>query len=451
MRKLLLAAVCAFQALADHTWTYKGQPHAGHLRSKIVDPGLCDTVKQYAGYYEIDAKTNKHYFFWAFESRGNPATDPTILWMTGGPGCSSELALFGENGPCTVNANETTSNNPYSWNTNANLVYIDQPAGTGFSYANRNGYDKDEAQVSEDMFHFLQDFFTDHQAWLKNDFFIFGESYAGHYVPATAHRVWLGNKNGEGLKLPLKGVSVGNGLTDPEVQYQYYPQMAYNWSQQVLGHPVVSLAAYKAMEAAWPQCHSLIAACQSRTGECSIAQSYCNNAMLGPYENTGLNPYDIRIRCAVPPLCYDFSAVQHYLTSPTVLQKLGVNSSWTPCNFDVNSMFGSDWMKNFQTQLPDLLGDNIRVLIYAGDVDFICNWLGNKAWTLQLQWPGQTAFNQATDNDWLVAGKAAGKLRSAQGFHFLQVFQAGHMVPMDQPQAALEMVKQFLSGTIGGQ
>ena len=75
-------------------------------------------------------------FYWMFESRHEPSTDPVLLWMTGGPGCSSEVALFGENGPCSVNANGTgTIRNPYSWNSRANVIYIDQPAGTGFSYA----------------------------------------------------------------------------------------------------------------------------------------------------------------------------------------------------------------------------------------------------------------------------------------------------------------------------
>ena len=92
-------------------------------------------------------------FYWFFESRSAPATDPVLLWMTGGPGCSSEVALFGENGPCTVNADGTdTATNPHSWNSNANLLYIDQPAGTGFSYG---GLLHDEDQVASDMYEFI--------------------------------------------------------------------------------------------------------------------------------------------------------------------------------------------------------------------------------------------------------------------------------------------------------
>jgi len=59
-------------------------------------------------------------------------------------------------------------------------------------------------------------------------------------------------------------------------------------------------------------------------------------------------------------------------------------------------------MKNYQTMLPDLLSNGIRVLVYAGDVDFICNWLGNKKWTLALDWEHKADFNAAEDAAWSV-------------------------------------------------
>ncbi len=117
--------------------------------------------------------------YWFFESRNSPSTDPVTLWMTGGPGCSSEVALFGENGPCSVNAGgNATIHNPFSWNAKSNLLYIDQPTGTGFSYG--LGLDHDEEQVGNDMYDFLQQFFKAHPEYQKNDFYTFGESYAGH-------------------------------------------------------------------------------------------------------------------------------------------------------------------------------------------------------------------------------------------------------------------------------
>lgn len=124
---------------------------------------------------------------WFFSSRSDPSLDPVVLWLTGGPGCSSEVALFGENGPCKVSLDgQQTTINGASWNTRANLLYVDQPVGTGFSYG--SAFDHDEVGVADDMYSFLQAFFAAHPELKKNDFYIFGESYAGHYVPNVAHQ-----------------------------------------------------------------------------------------------------------------------------------------------------------------------------------------------------------------------------------------------------------------------
>merc|ERR1719399_2619783 len=108
-----------------------------------------------------------------------------------------------------------------------------------------------------------------------------------------------------------------------------------------------------------------------------------------------------------------------------------------------------DYMKNYHVKLPDLLAGGVQGLIYAGDVDYICNWLGNKKWTLAMEWPHKADFNAAEDADYNVDGKKVGRIRSSNGFHFMQVYQAGHMVPMDQPEAALAMLNDFISGKLG--
>ena len=89
--------------------------------------------------------------------------------------------------------------------------------------------------ISEDAYYFLQHFMKSHPAYAGNDLYIFGESYGGHYAPAISYRIHQGNmklKKGD-IKLNLKGVGVGNGLTQPEIQYKYYPEMAYNNSHHI--------------------------------------------------------------------------------------------------------------------------------------------------------------------------------------------------------------------------
>jgi cathepsin A (carboxypeptidase C) len=422
------------------------------MLSETSPDGLCDNVKQYSGYYKLTGLLPKNYFYWFFESRGDPANDPVVLWMTGGPGCSSEVALFGENGPCQVNKEgSNTTLNPYSWNSNANLLYIDQPSGTGFSYP-ATSTDHDEAGVATDMYDFLQQFFKEHTQYQNLDFYTFGESYAGHYVPAVTHKIWENNKNlpGSAIKINLKGTSVGNGLTDPEIQYKYYPDMAISTNDH---KPAVSEVEYLAMKAAVPSCITQITACQTNTTACLQATDICNLALVEPYQLSGRNVYDMRVPCETPPLCYDFSNVATYLAREDVQSALGVTGhSWEDCNHAVAAAFelSGDWMHNYQTMIPDQLAAGIRVLMYSGDQDFICNWLGNQAWTLAMDWPHKDDFNAAPMQNWTTSDAATtvGQLRSSNGFSFLRVYDAGHMVPRDQPQNALAMLNAFISGKI---
>ena len=101
-------------------------------------------------------------------------------------------------------------------------------------------------------------------------------------------------------------------------------------------------------------------------------------------------------------------------------------------------------MRAYQNRIPALLESGARVLIYAGDADYICNWMGNKAWTKAMKWKGQRQYLAAKDVNWNVGSDVAGKVRHHGGLTFVQVHKAGHMVPMDQPKVALAMLDQFL-------
>ena len=383
----------------------------------------------------------------------NPSDTPLVVWLTGGPGCSSSLALLSENGPCKVKEDgETTMINPYSWTESAHVLWLDQPADVGYSYG--QGNDTNEEMISEDAYYFLQAWFKSEMGMKYKDspLFIVGESYGGHYAPAIAHRIWRGNNDlKDGLaKLNLKGLAVGNGLTDPEEQYKWYAEMAFKNSHNM---PVISEDTYNMMKSSEPLCTKGIAQCNNGDGlldsfACQAAFLYCNTALTTPYRATGLNPYDIRKPCGDNPLCYDFSHIEKFMNSDKTKEALHVKEhdpTWQTCNMMVNLEFHVDWMKNFAPYVADLLDGGIPALIYAGDVDFVCNYLGNRAWTLNLDWTHKADFNAAQEKDWNNGG---GLARSSNGLTFLQVFDAGHMVPSDQPEQALHMITQFLNGQV---
>jgi len=161
------------------------------------------------------------------------------------------------------------------------------------------------------------------------------------------------------------------------------------------------------------------------------------------------NVYDIREKCEHPPLCYDMSPADNLLLEASTQKVLGVEGrSWSECNMAVHTALLGDWMLNLAPKVTDLLNAGLDTLVYSGDKDFICNWRGGEAWTNAVAWTGHDAFNNAKYNDWNVTGKAAGALRTEKNLKFLRVFDAGHMVPMNQPAAASQMLLEFISGGI---
>lgn len=418
---------------------FEGRLEATSDGDRLKD--LCDpSVNQEAGYYHVTGTRDLNMFYWFFESRGDPETDPVILWMTGGPGCSDATALFAENGPCLLDGGRSEPRiNEYSWNERASVIYIDQPCGVGYSFGDAADEDKNEKGVAKHVGGFLLDFFEKHENLKDLPFYIFGESYGGHYVPAVASSIMD--------DLNLKGVGIGNGLTVPSVQFKYYPDLAYTYAKKKVGHPIISYPTYLLEKAGWPYCKSLIDECQTNTSACATAQTTCSALMFAPYTMSGMNPYNIELKCVKQPLCYDFTNIGDFMNNATVKEILGVPETvqWEDCNQTVNAMFVSDWMKNFDTQVVDLLEGDVKVLIYAGDLDWICNWIGNKAWTMDLEWSHKDAFNAAEDREILPGGAEAsvGQIRRAENFAFVRIYDAGHLAPMDQPEVTLQMVKVF--------
>jgi carboxypeptidase C (cathepsin A) len=196
--------------------------------------------------------------------------------------------------------------------------------------------------------------------------------------------------------------------------------------------------------------------CQSNSSACTGAADYCTNSLLDVIGDSHRNLYDIRDRCdsSDPAACYNISAVTEYLNSKAVRTYLNVSDhvpSWQRCSSTATStVFSSDLMKNFDGYVADLLNHrSVRVLIYNGDADLVCNWYGSEAWTKQLKWRQHQAFNDVDEHDFLFSGElgpvGAGSVRSVEDqFSFIRVYQAGHMVPKDQPAVALDMINRFL-------
>jgi len=423
---------------------------------------ICDEdAPQYSGF--LSAGQGNSYFYWLAESRSAmPSSDPLILWMTGGPGCSSTLAALTENGPCRVKSRSPAGlwdmeQRPESWTEAANVVWVDQPGGVGYSgKPGLAGLVHNETEVGDNMFAFLQSLYGRFPQFLDVPFFIFGESYAGHYVPAVAARILRGRA--EGVRIPLAGVGIGNGLVSPAAQFFSKPQMAHTGGAGgSLGEGVVNESVYSHMLAAMPTCTDDIHKCQESDEKdklaCLYAYMYCTLTEMLPVLQSGRNPYDLRKGCPDRgnPLCYNETLETLFMNDPKVQEAFGVyrHTPWAACNLTVTLQFmlSGDYLRDLRHQVVELLAAGVGVLVYNGDDDFMVDWLGSKLWMEDLQWPHKEEWTTAEDKGFLVDGQKRGVVRTAHGLTFLQIYNAGHLVPMDQPKVALAMVREFLSAS----
>lgn len=404
-----------------------------------------DVGQRFSGYFRLNRTYSAEMFFFMFERRADAASAPVVIWMTGGPGCSSELAVFYENGPWSLRRDSggdiVLDETKYGWDEAATMIFVDQPVNTGFSFSD-NEEDRcyDEECVARDMEDFVLALMEERPELQNRPFFVTGESYAGHYVPAVAYQIFKSNLLKD--KVDFKGLAIGNGLTVPSIQYGAYPLFART-------HDLISEETKDRMVEIAPICQYSLEACDEYdvAFECTLAVMFCQATMFTPImvESPGLNVYDYRKQCK-GDMCYDFDLADEYLNRPDVQKALGVNKAWEQCDMSVHEDMMSDWGHRFDTAIPEMLEAGARVMIYAGDKDVICNELGNRWWVDQMEWSGSKSWAAAKDRPWEVDDEQAGTVRTVGGLSFVSVADAGHMVPMDKPKQGLHMIKTFIKG-----
>ncbi|KAG8733326.1 hypothetical protein FRC10_000296 [Ceratobasidium sp. 414] len=396
----------------------------------------------YSGYLDVDYGA-KHLFFYFFESRNQPEIDPVLMWINGGPGCSSSLGLFMELGPCSIRGppkvgSNGTDWNPYSWNNKANLFFLDQlhvltdddSVGVGFSYADYG----ETISTTEDAAKNVQ-------AFVAIFFETFSKLRGGRYLPVFASEIVDQNKRAEAggfAPINLKSVLIGNGMTDFKSMFEaYYEIQCKNLSVV----PFQDISTCVAMKQALPRCLNMCTKeCIDRTDAigCAMAAEFCHTILSTPYRDMNRNPYDMTKPCTTEELstylCYPLTKhINNFLDLPETRKALGVHPSignYTGCSRDVGIRFSQslDHFHSNQYYVAGLLERGIKVLIYVGTYDYICNWVGNQKWTQSLDWTGSAAYTAEKDREWTVDGKVAGITRSAHGLTFATVNAAGHMV-----------------------
>ncbi|KAK9293017.1 hypothetical protein L1049_021001 [Liquidambar formosana] len=182
----------------------------------------------YVNLSQYSALLTRALFYWLVESLETPSSKPLVLWLNGGPGCSSIVyGAFEEVGPFQVQPDgKTLTVRRRAWNTEANILFLESPVGVGFSHS------KTWHESAEDAYEFLVKWFERFPQYKYRDFFIAGESYAGHYIPQLSQLI-VRIDNGTGKPaICFKGSLLGNPVLD--VYHDNMGQFEYWWSHGII-------------------------------------------------------------------------------------------------------------------------------------------------------------------------------------------------------------------------
>ncbi|KAJ0967697.1 hypothetical protein J5N97_024614 [Dioscorea zingiberensis] len=414
------------------------------------------------GYVPVDNEVQLFYYF--IKSEGNPVTDPLLLWLTGGPGCSAFSGFVFELGPLKFRIVEyngslpTLVYHPFTWAKVSNMIFLDSPVGSGFSFSsNPEGYVEGDVTSSVRVYKFLRKWFIDHPQFLSNPFYVAGDSYAGKVVPIITYLISEGIESGDQPLLNLKGYLIGNPFTGEKIDFNARVPYAHNMGiisdelymsttqyceEEDYEHPTDALCAKKLQ---------VVKKFFDEIRKSHILEPKCPLASLKPEDLSVERRFlkdehgEFITPPPVPPLkCRTYAYYLSYIwaNSDVVREALhiqkGTVPEWVRCNDYLH--YAKDIPSNLEYQ-HRLTSRGYRALVYSGDHDLLIPHIGTQAWIRSLN------FSIVDDwRSWFFGGQVAGYTRAyANNLTFATLKGAGHTAPEYKPRESLAMIKRWLS------
>ncbi|KAL2559993.1 Serine carboxypeptidase-like 45 [Forsythia ovata] len=413
------------------------------------------SFQQFSGYVTIDQKKQRALFYYFVEAEVDPASKPLVLWLNGGPGCSSlGVGAFSENGPFRPSGNVLVRNE-YSWNREANILYLESPIGVGFSYSTDSStYEGVNDKITaRDNLVFLQKWFLKFPQYRNRSLYITGESYAGHYIPQLAEIMLQFNKK-ENL-FNLKGIALGNPVL--EFATDFNSRAEFFWS-----HGLISDTTYKLFTSACnysqyvseyyrgaisPVCSRVMNLVSTETSKFvdkyDVTLDVCISSVLS--QSKILSPKQVTETIDV---CVEDETV-NYLNRRDVQNALharlvGVNR-WVVCS-NVLDYELLDLEIPTITIVGSIIKAGVPVLVYSGDQDSVIPLTGSR--TLVHRLAEELGLRTSTPYRVWFAGMQVGGWTQVYGniLSFATIRGASHEAPFSQPERSLVLFKAFLEG-----
>ncbi|KAM0923789.1 hypothetical protein ACQ4PT_005311 [Festuca glaucescens] len=474
---LATALLTASSAVAGASWSPR--PEADRVTGLPGQPEV--GFRHYAGYVDVGTSGDRALFYWFFEAEKEPEKKPLLLWLNGGPGCSSvAYGAAQELGPFLVRGyGEKLTRNPYAWNKAVNLLFLESPVGVGFSYTNKTSDLKvlGDRVTAEDSYTFLLNWLDKYPEFKSRDFYISGESYAGHYVPQLADRIYEGNKAASRDRIiNLKGFMIGNAVLNDETDQ--LGMVEYAWSHAIISdelHAAVTRECDSFREEAdggrpGKGCSSAVKAFMSSFDDIDIYSIYtptCLASAASPGNSTAA-PRPSRL-VAAPRLFSQHEAwhmmgrapagfdpcteayVTKYFNRHDVQRALHANRTALPYPYSPCSTVIRKWNDSPATLLPvlkKLMGAGLRVWVYSGDTDgrvpVTSTRYSINAMNLHQR---ERAKGLGGWRAWFYRQQVAGwAVEYEEGLTLVTVRGAGHQVPLFKPASSLAMLYHFLRG-----
>ncbi|KAF3430919.1 hypothetical protein FNV43_RR25649 [Rhamnella rubrinervis] len=420
------------------TWL-PGQPQVG--------------FQQYSGYVTVDAKKQRALFYYFAEAEIDPASKPLVLWLNGGPGCSSlGVGAFSENGPFRPSG-DVLVRNEYSWNREANMLYLETPIGVGFSYAtNTSSYETVNDKITaRDNLVFLQRWFGKFPQFRNASLYITGESYAGHYVPQLAELILQFNKKQNLFN--LKGIALGNPVL--EFATDFNSRAEYFWS-----HGLISDSTYKMFTSV---CNYSRYVGEYYRGSVSPICSRVMN-QVGKETSRFVDKYDVTLDVCISSVF----AQSKVLCPQQVAETIDVCVEDETVNYlnrqDVQEAFHArlvgvrKWAvcsnildyELLDVEIPTIIivgkiiKAGIPVLVYSGDQDSVIPLTGSR--TLVHGLAEELGLNTTVPYRVWFEGKQVGGWTQVYGniLSFATIRGASHEAPFSQPERSLVLFNSFL-------
>ncbi|KAG6611658.1 Serine protease family S10 [Phytophthora cinnamomi] len=426
----------------------------GDLVSNL--PGLDSTihVTQHAGRIALGDNDKNTIFYWHFQADKDADKVPLVIWLNGGPGCSSTQGLFLGNSPFKLKDDSTIVKNEHSWHQFANLLFVDQPVGTGMSYTRGNDYRADESAIADDFHEFLTKFLQRHTEYLSDgdgglqhsrEVYLFGESHAGRWIPEFSERILQKNSDPNyQIKVDLGGVGIGNGWVHPRIQYEY--------SDYAHGLGLLTFGQVRSLKASYATCLADLDAGTYYSKDCLGNMDAITGSVKTGNGGNSLNFYDVRQYVhSVQAYPSGQQNIFKYMNKMEVRKALHGN---VDKNFRFDLCSNGVWraLSKFDgvstlDKVESLLQGGLRMLFYNGQWDMMCNHYGTEKLLLNLNWNGSDEYQQANKYTWRVQGRQepAGFAQQGGNLTYAVVTGAGHMVPLDVPDVAADMLHRFVN------